>query len=390
MAWRLPKLPFFDESHYQLAEKLQGWCADNAALLHEHPEHDYGPIYQKVLGSLSKAKLLDYVLPRFDGDKMITPDVRSICIIREALAYESFLVDCIFVMQGLGTAPLWHHPDKALRDSIIDGCRSGKRVAGIALTEPGGGSDLAQAATTATRDGNDYILNGEKAWITNAGVADQYVVVARTGEAAGARGLSAFLVDANTPGLAIDGDVKMIAAHSIGSLHFSNCRVPADRMIGGAGSGFKAAMATFDMFRPSVAGAAVGGARRALDESIARVKSRRMFGKTMAEMDTVQQRIAEMATDTEGAALMAYRAAWAYDVLGGRVSLEAAMSKLSATEAASRVIDTAVQLFGALGVARGNIVEQLYRDIRPLRIYEGASEVQKMVIARTVLADSNR
>lgn len=248
---------------------------------------------------------------------------------------------------------------------------------------------MAQVATTAVLDGGDYLINGEKTWITSAGVADHYIVVARTGEGPGARGLSVFLVPATATGLEIDPDVRMIAPHSIGSLRFINCRIPVKNLIGAAGSGFKAAMETFDIFRPTVGAAAVGGARRALQETLERVKARWMFGRKMSEMAVVQTRVADMVTDTETAALAVYRAAWMSDVIGGRISRDAAMAKLVATEAASRVIDSAVQLFGALGVADGSVVERLYREIRPLRIYEGASEVQRMIIGRSVLAGSD-
>ncbi len=389
MVWNLCRLPFFEASHYELANKLERWRTENLDLFEQHPEANYGPIYRKVLGRLADAGLLDHVLPQSNGSASPRPDVRSLCIIREALAFDSFLVDSIFIMQGLGTAPLWHHPDNALRERVLTACRAGTQVAAIACTEASGGSDLAQIATTAVLDGDDYVLNGEKTWITSAGVADHYIVVARTGEAPGARGLSVFLVSAATNGIIVDSQIKMIAPHSIGSLRFINCRVPAVNRIGAAGSGFKAAMGTFDIFRPTVGAAAVGGARRALQETITRVKGRQMFGKKMSEMGTVQARLADMVADTETAALMVYRAAWASDVFGGRTSRDAALAKLVATEAATRVIDSAVQLFGALGVARGSVVEQLYRDIRPLRIYEGASEVQRMVIGRSAFLDQD-
>lgn len=389
MVWHLCRLPFFEASHYELANKLERWRTENLDLFEQHPEGSYGPIYRKVLARLAGAGLLDYVLPQANGSAAPRPDVRSLCIIREALAFDSFLVDSIFIMQGLGTAPLWHHPDNTLRERVLTACRAGTRVAAIACTEASGGSDLAQIATTAVLDGGHYVLNGEKTWITSAGVADHYIVVARTGEAPGTRGLSVFLVSATTKGIEVDSDIRMIAPHSIGSLRLINCRVPATHRIGAAGSGFKAAMGTFDIFRPTVGAAAVGGARRALQETIARVKGRQMFGQKMSEMGTVQARLADMVADTETAALMVYRAAWTSDVVGGRTSRDAAMAKLVATEAATRVIDSAVQLFGALGVARGSVVEQLYRDIRPLRIYEGASEVQRMVIGRSALFDQD-
>ena len=387
MSWELSKLPFFEASHYALADKVNAWREKHASLLHSHPEREFGPIAREILRALGEAGLIEHVLPQPKGGAIARPDVRSICLIREALAYDSFLVDSMFVMQGLGTAPLWQHADPAFRDSYLAPCRKGERIAALALTEPDAGSDLAQAATTATLDGDHYVLNGEKRWITNAGIADFYIVVARTGEGPGARGLSALIVDAKTPGLTAGPQTDLIAPHPIGPVAFENCRVPKANMIGGAGSGFKAAMATFDIFRPSVGGAAIGAARRALKETIDRVKTRRMFGKTMAEMDAVQGKIADMTADTETAILMVYRAAWQSDVVGGRVTRESALAKYVATEAAQRVVDSAVQLHGALGVARGSIVEQLYRDVRPMRIYEGANEVQKMVIARAMLAD---
>lgn len=389
MTWHLCRLPFFEKVHYELAEKVQRWRAENRDLFEMHPDGGYRPIYRKVLGRLATAGLLDHLLPHRTNEAVPRPDVRSICIIREALAFDSFLVDAIFIMQGLGTAPLWHHPDRPLRERVLAACRAGTQIAAIACTEPSGGSDLAQVATTAVLDGGDYLINGEKTWITSAGVADHYIVVARTGEGPGARGLSVFLVPATATGLEIDPDVRMIAPHSIGSLRFINCRIPVKNLIGAAGSGFKAAMETFDIFRPTVGAAAVGGARRALQETLERVKARWMFGRKMSEMAVVQTRVADMVTDTETAALAVYRAAWMSDVIGGRISRDAAMAKLVATEAASRVIDSAVQLFGALGVADGSVVERLYREIRPLRIYEGASEVQRMIIGRSVLAGSD-
>lgn len=390
MSWKLSPLPFFDERHQRLAERLMEWRSANADLAEVHPEGDFGPACRDILQRLKEWGFLDLVLPRVGPEGVVLPDVRSICVVREALAYDSFLADSVFVMQGLGTAPLWRHPDAGLRDAWLEPCRRGEHIAALALTEPGAGSDLASVETTATLAdaGESYVLNGVKAWISNAGIADHYIVVARTGEAPRSRGLSAFIVAAGTPGLIVGPNIDLIAPHPIGEVRFENCRVPRRQMVGAAGEGFKAAMATFDIFRPSVGAAAVGAARRALAETVARVKKRRMFGKTMAEMETVQHRIADMTADTEAASLMVYRAAWALDVLGGRVSRESALAKLAATEAAQRVIDSAVQLFGALGVARGTVVERLYRDIRPMRIYEGASEVQKIVIARSVLADA--
>lgn len=380
--WTLPRLPFFEPSHYALAERLASWEAPPD----EHgPDGDLGPVCRRILADLAQRGLLDYVVPVADGDTPVRFDVRAICIIREALSYRSVLADTAFVMQGLGTAPLRLHPDAALRDGILDRCRSGARIAALAITEPESGSDVASIRTEAARSGDEFVLNGAKSWISNAGIADQYVVVVRTGEAPGARGLSTLLVEAGTPGLEAGPQRDMVAAHPIGDVRFTGCRVPAGNLISGAGEGFRAAMATFDVFRPTVGAAATGVARRALAETVVRMGSRELFGRSMARMEAVQAKVADMVVDTEAAALAVYRAAWMADVVGGRVTREASLAKLTATEAAFRVVDTAVQLFGALGVCNESVVGRLYREIRAMRIYEGASEVQKMVIARATL-----
>jgi acyl-CoA dehydrogenase len=385
--WQLEQLPFFDDSHRELAGRLSEWTTGNEELLAHPPAgSDERSHALELLQALAKAGFLKYAVPQPGGNGEMTLDVRGLCLVREALAYDSFLADSFFVMQGLGTAPVWRHPDAAMRDALLDACRSGERIAALALTEPSAGSDLAQVATTAQLEGDHYVLNGQKAWITNAGLAHQYVVVARTGEAPGSKGLSAFLVPADARGLTASAPVDMVAPHPLAHLTFDRVTVPRSAMVGAAGSGFKAAMAAFDVFRPSVGAAAVGAARRALSEAVARVKQRKMFGQSMTELGAVQSKIADMAADVDAAAMLVYRAAWIADVRGGRFSKEAAMAKLVATEYAQRVIDSAVQLFGALGVARGSKVEELYRDIRPTRIYEGASEVQRLVIARNVLA----
>jgi len=256
----------------------------------------------------------------------------------------------------------------------------------VAVTEPEAGSDVAAIATTARRVGDGWLLDGEKIWITNAGAADHYIVIARTGEGPGAKGLSAFMVEAGSPGLEIGPHRAMIASHPIAGLTLRQCHLGSDRIIGSPGEGFKAAMATFDTFRTSVGAAALGMAKRALQEVLVRVNRRRLFDRPMSELESVQAKLADMTLDIDASALLVYRAAWTKDVRAERASREVALAKLGATEAAQRVIDTAVQLFGALGVARGTVVEQLYRDIGPLRIYEGASEVQKVVIARALLA----
>lgn len=382
-AWKPWDWPFFDEKHQQLGQRLMEWQRQHRPLDDEPHASPYLANECRALAAeLASWGLLEHALPRPGG----VVDVRSVCMIREALAYVSPLADNVFVMQGLGTGPLWLAGSDALKQRYIDGCRDGTRIAAIAVTEPDAGSDVAAIATTATPCAGGFRLNGSKVWITNAGVADQYVVIARSGDLLGAKGLSAFVVDANAPGLQVGPPVDMVAPHPIAALTFTDCFVPQGHLIGEAGSGFKAVMATFDTFRASVGAAAIGMARRALDESLARVVSRRLFGKPMSQIESVQGKLADMTLDTEGGALLVYRAAWTRDVRGGRVSREVALAKLGATEAAQRVIDSAVQLFGGLGVSRGCIVERLYRDIRPLRIYEGASEVQKLIIGRAVVA----
>ncbi|MFG1427733.1 acyl-CoA dehydrogenase family protein [Roseixanthobacter glucoisosaccharinicivorans] len=384
-AWDIWDLPFFAPSHRDLASRLKEWQAQS------QDEGEGGsPYFARECRSFAREMaewgFLDYVVPAPGRAASQRLDVRAICLIREALAYKSALVDSVFIIQGLATAPLWQAGTERQRQDYLDPCRRGERIPAFALTEPDAGSDVAAVATTATADGDHYVLNGAKTWITNAGAADFYVVVARTGEAPGARGLSMFIVDADVPGLTVTSPLRLVADHPIAGLQIEDCRVPKTNMIGSAGAGFKAAMATFDVFRPSVGAAAVGMARRALAETLERVEARRMFGHRMAELETIQSRIADMVLDLESAALLVYRAAWAKDTREGRLSRESALAKLGATEAAQRVIDSAVQLFGGLGVARGSVVERLYRDIRPMRIYEGASEVQKLVIARNTMS----
>jgi len=385
-AWTIPDLPFFEDSHRQLAARLSEWVA-GAEEPAEHGSPYFADECRTIAREMAQWGFLDYVVPA-PGVADPRIDVRAVSLIREALAYRSALVDSVFVMQGLATAPLWLSRSTALCDAYLGPARRGEKIAAFAVTEPNVGSDVAALETTAVRDGDHFVINGTKRWITNAGAADHYIVVARTGEAPGARGLSAFMVDADTPGLKVPPPVEMIAPHPIGDVVFTDCRVAADRMIGVPGEGFKAAMRTFDIFRTSVGAAAVGMARRALSETVERMKTRRLFGGPMGGMPTVQATMADMSLDTETASLLVYRSAWLSDTREGRHSDAVAMAKLGATEAAQRVADSAVQLFGALGVARGSIVEQIYRDVRPMRIYEGASEVQKIIIARALMAET--
>lgn len=374
--------PFFEPRHKRLADDLDAWAGATLA----HVDHaDTDASCRRLVGQLGEAGWLAH--SAIDPAAPEPLDVRSLCLIRETLARHDGLADFAFAMQGLGTGAisLFGTPEQQRR--WLPETRSGRALSAFALTEPQSGSDVAATATTATRTGDGYILTGEKTWISNGGIADLYVVFARTGEAPGARGLSAFLLPADTPGLVIAERLETIAPHPLARLVFEDIRLPADALIGKPGDGFKVAMSTLDVFRSTVAAAALGFARRALDEALARASSRQLFGAPLAELQMVQGHIAEMALDIDAAALLTYRAAWAKDTGAPRVTREAAMAKLFATDRAQSVIDACVQLHGGDGVRRDSIPERLYREIRALRIYEGASDVQKVVIARQTLAN---
>jgi acyl-CoA dehydrogenase len=314
-------------------------------------------------------------------------DVRTLCLIRETFARHDGLADFAFAMQGLGTGALSLHGSVEQRSEWLPQSRAGKAISAFALTEPQSGSDVANSTMTATLDGNHYVLNGEKTWISNGGIADVYTLFARTGEAPGAKGLSAFIVTPDMPGFEVTERLEVIAPHPLATLRFTDCRVPATAMIGQPGHGFRIAMSVLDVFRSTVAAAALGFARRALEESLTRVTTREVQGAPLADLQLVQGHIADMALDVDAAALLIYRAAWLKDQGAPRVSREAAMAKLFATDQAQQIIDKAVQLHGGDGVRVGQTVESLYREIRALRIYEGASDVQKVIIARQTLAE---
>jgi alkylation response protein AidB-like acyl-CoA dehydrogenase len=367
--------PFFEDRHRALKDELDAFGAGLGELA--HAEADVDATCRALVGRLAEAGLL-----RLSAEL----DVRSLCLARETLAYYGGLPDFAFAMQGLGSGAISLFGTDAQKAGLLPRVVAGEAITGFALSEPEAGSDVAALATTARLEGDSYVLDGLKTWISNGGIADAYTVFARTGEAPGARGLSAFLVDAGTPGLRIAERIDVIAPHPLATLAFEGCRVPADRLIGESGSGFKVAMATLDVFRSTVGAAALGFARRAFDETLARGSSRELFGAPLADLQLVQGKLADMALEIDSAALLVYRAAWAKDTEGGRITREAAMAKLHATEAAQRVIDAAVQLHGGLGVTSGHPVERLYREIRALRIYEGASEVQQVIIARQALA----
>ncbi|MFM9883396.1 MAG: acyl-CoA dehydrogenase family protein [Burkholderiales bacterium] len=375
-------LPFFEESHRVFAHDLNAWAAQHLAHAHGTNVDD---ACREFVASLGQAGWLRYCVPAAYGGALENLDSRTLCIARETLGYYEGLADFSFAMQGLGSGAIGLAGSPALKQRYLPRVATGQAIAAFALSEPDAGSDVAAMSTTATREGDSYVLNGEKTWISNGGIADFYTVFARTGDAPGARGISAFIVDADTAGLEIAARIDVIAPHPLATLRFASCRIPAANRLGESGGGFKIAMQNLDIFRASVAAAALGFARRALDEAVSRAKSRKMFGHTLADFQLTQAALAEMATAIDSAMLLTYRAAWLRDVKGARTTAEAAMAKMVATEEAQKVIDRAVQMFGGLGVTSNHPVEKLYREIRALRIYEGATEVQKLIIARELL-----
>lgn len=368
--------PFFDDRHRALAEALEEWACNHLPVDHR----DVDAACRGLVAALGTGGWLHHSGAGL-GERL---DVRTLCLIRETLARHDGLADFAFAMQGLGMGAVSLFGTAGQR-AWLDRTRSGNAISGFALTEPGHGSDVAATSTTATRTALGWQIDGEKTWISNGGIADVYVVIARTGEAAGAKGLSAFLMPADTAGLTVIERQEVIAPHPLATLRMTGVQLTEDALIGEAGAGFKVAMSVLDVFRPTVGAAALGFARRALDEAVLRVKTRRIQGAPLAELQMVQGHIADMALKIDAAALLVYRAAWAKDQGAARISREAAMAKLYATEAAQEVIDMAVQLHGGDGVRRGSVVEALYREIRALRIYEGASDVQRVIIARSVL-----
>src|SRR5271157_36659 len=385
------RIPFFDAQHRAFADELDQWAREAVIEVEGgHAAHaDIDAICIRWVRALGAAGWLRHCVPAGYGGAHDPLRSLYLVVARETLARHSGLADFAFVMQGLGSGPIGLAGADDLKARYLPKVGNGAAIAAFALTEPDAGSDVAAMSMSAQRVGDDYVLDGEKIWISNGGIADFYVVFARTGEAPGARGLSAFVVDAGTPGFEIAERLEVTAPHPLARLRFHSCRVPVSNLIGTSGEGFKIAMRNLDIFRSSVAAAALGFARRALDEALARATSRKMFGQTLADFQLTQAALADMATEIDGAALLTYRAAWLRDVEGVSTTREAAMAKMAATEGAQRVIDRAVQIFGGLGVGTGSVVEHLYREIRPLRIYEGATEVQKLIIGRDLLKARN-
>jgi acyl-CoA dehydrogenase len=378
--------PFLDDRHRALGRDLDAWCTSE---LDHHEPDDVDSACRALVSKLGEAGWLRYAVPAGYGGVDEVLDVRSLSLIRETLARHSGLADFVFAMQGLGsgTISLFGTPEQ--KERYLPDVARGTLIAAFALTEPGAGSDVAACETSATETDVGYRIDGAKTYISNGGIADYYILFARTGEAPGSRGLSSFIVDADTPGVSIAERLRVIAPHPLARLQFDDATVSANSLLGVRGDGFRQAMATLDIFRTTVGAAALGFARRALDEATMRVLGRKLGGALLADNAVVQAQLAEMVLAVDSAALLIYRSGWVRDVQGRRNTREAALAKLHATEAAQKVIDQAVQLFGGAGVTHGVIVESLYREVRALRIYEGASEVQRMVIARQHLAGAS-
>ena len=374
--------PFFEPRHREVCEALDRFVMWGGLDAVDHSDIDAA--CRKLVRAMGAAKLFDCAVATPEGD-VTTIDSRSICLSRETLAYADGLADFAFAMQGLGSGAIALAGTPELRNLVLPKVRSGEWLAAFALSEKEAGSDVAAMACTAREDGDSYVLDGEKTWISNGGIADVYTLFARTGDAPGARGISAFVVFPDDPGFRVAERIDIIAPHPLATLRLDNCRIPASRRLGPSGGGFKIAMQTLDIFRASVAAAALGFTRRALEEARLHAQSRRIFGGTLFDLQLTQAALGDMATETDAAALLTYRAAWRRDVQKLPTTREAAMAKLAATETAQRVVDRAVQMFGGRGVSKGEIVESLYREVRALRIYEGASEVQKLIVARELI-----
>lgn len=378
--------PFFDDKHRALAGDLDGWCRrEIAPLAGEQEEEDVDAASREYVRRLGEGEWLGYAVPAAYGGRLERLDVRSLCLIRETLARTSGLADFAFALQGLASAPLTLFGTEEQRRTWLPKIAAGQAIPAFGLSEAEAGSDVSAMTTTARRDGGGWVIDGGKTWTSNAGIADFYIVFCRLPEV-GEKAFGAFLVEADNPGFKVVQRIETLAPHPLGSIAFENCRVPAGALVGEEGKGLRVALGTLDVFRPTVGAAALGFARRALDEAVTHSMRRQTFGRPLSDLQMTQAKLADMATAVDAAALLVYRAAWTRDSGAERITREAAMAKLFATEAAQKVIDEAVQLLGGRGVVAGEPVERLYREVRALRIYEGTSEIQRLVIAGQVLA----
>lgn len=379
--------PFFNDEHQALAARLDEWASRHLPTLTADEHHDLDGTCKAIVKALGEAGFATYAVPASAGGHHEKLDVRSLCLIRETLARHNALADFAFAMQGLGSGPISLFGNEAQQAAYLNAVATGDKIAAFSLSEPEAGSDVAAMICSARLDGDEWVLSGTKTWISNAGIADFYTVFARTDDTGGAKGISCFIVEAGTPGFEVTERIDLVAPHPLGTLTFDECRIAKSQLVGQEGKGFGIAMATLDVFRSTVAAAALGMARRALDETLNYTAERNIFGGKLGDLQLVQAKIGEMALGVDSSALLVYRAAWTKDCAAERVTREAAMAKYHATETAQQVIDAAVQLHGGKGVTKGYIVEALYRDIRALRIYEGASEVQTTIIARQTVAN---
>jgi acyl-CoA dehydrogenase len=379
LAW-----PFSDNSHREFAATLTQWAGKNCEKLSDCGDVDR--TCRSLVRALGDARWLRTVIPSSYGGSSRQIDLRKLCLAREILAWHHGLADFAFAMQGLGSGPIWLFGSEALKAKYLPDVCAGRRIAAFALTEPAAGSDVGALTTTVTADGADHVrINGLKTWISNGGIADHYVVFGRSGEAPGVKGLSAFVVDGNTPGLTTVERIEVIAPHPLATLRFQNCRIPVTQRLGVSGDGFKVAMATLDIFRVTVGAAALGIARRALHEAADRAATRKLFGRSLGDLQMTQAALAESAAEVDAASLLVYRAAWSKDAGAERITRESSIAKMFSTEIAQKVVDRALQIYGGNGIRLGSKPEALYREIRAMRIYEGASEVQKIVIARELM-----
>ena len=378
--------PFLNDDHRALAAEVDGWAEDHLVQLTQHEEADLDGTCKAIVRALGKAGLLRHAVPQSAGGVNPKLDVRSLSVIRETLGRYHTLADFAFAMQGLGSGPISLFGTEQQQQQYLRPISEGRSLAAFALSEPEAGSDVRAMTTTVVETDDHFVINGVKTWISNAGLADFYTVFARTGSNGGTKDICCFIVEADNPGLEVTDRIELMAPHPLGTLAFTDCKVPKENLVGTLGGGLGIAMATLDVFRTTVAAAALGMARRAMDETLAHVSRRKVFGGVLSDLQLVQGKISDMAVAIDTSALMVYRSAWTKDCVADRVTREAAMAKLHATESAQLVIDAAVQLHGGLGVTKGNVVESLYRDVRALRIYEGASEVQQTIIAREALA----
>ncbi len=386
MDQRYLEWPFFEAFHRDFARDFGQWV--NSELTpYDTDEGGDGRAAREIFQRLGKDKWLDHAIPGSPGAAADRHDLRSLCLMREILGYMSAMADVAFSEPWLGLMPLALFASEPVKEKLVPAFLRGEMLPAFALSEPGAGSDAASIETQARLDGDHYVIEGRKMWTSNAGLADHYVVFARTQEAPGGPGISAFLVEGGLPGLTLEQHLEVLSPHTVGLLHFDRVRVPKDRLLGEPGQGLKLALAVLELFRPTVGAATLGMARRALDEALARSQERVAFKKPIGEHQLIQGKLADMAVQVDTSALLVYRAAWLHDVGEARLSREAAMAKLYATEAAQEVIDQALQIFGGLGVLKGMTVERLYRHVRAFRIFDGTSEIQKLIIARDMLRE---